>query len=276
MAAIAPLAGATSSIPWLSLAVFVPAGGALLLACLPRRFRALIQGVALLTSLVVLVIAAEILALFKSGVGGFQLVVDHSWIAPLGISWNLGVDGISLFLLVMTALLFPITLIGAGERENLKSFAVWALLLEAACVGSFLSLDLLLFFLFFEMTLVPIYFLIGGWGHERRSPAATKFFIYTFLASAFLLVGIVALVALHASQSGVTTFSVVALARTSAPVGDRGGAPLLGLHHRLRREGAGLPLPHLVARCLRGGAALRLDPVGGGDGQARHLRDRAL
>ncbi len=76
----------------------------------------------------------------------------------------------------------------------MKSFTVWILLLEAACLGSFLSLDLLLFFLFFETTLVPVYFIIGGWGHERRNHAAMKFFIYTFSGSAVMLVGIVALV----------------------------------------------------------------------------------
>jgi len=207
--------GATSSVPYLSLLIFVPAGAAILVACLPKGSRRAIQGVALLSSLGVLGLAAAVLAVFKSGQGGFQLVVHHSWIAPLGISWDLGIDGISLFLLLMTALLFPITLAGAGERENQKAFVAWTLLLEAGCIGSFLSLDVLVFFLFFELTLVPVYFLISGWGHEGRGPAATKFFIYTFLASAFMLVGIIALVFLHQGQTGVTTFDVLALSHTA-------------------------------------------------------------
>ena len=206
--------GATSSFPYLSAAIFVPAGAALLIALVPKRYRALISVLAMVASIGVLAISAAVLAVFHTGVGGFQLVTEHSWIAPLGISWSLGVDGISLFLLLMTALLFPITLAGAGERDNQKAFVVWVLLLEAGCVGSFLSLDVLVFFLFFELTLVPVYFLIGGWGHEGRGPAATKFFIYTFVASAVMLVGIIALVYIHEGQTGVTTFNVLALSHT--------------------------------------------------------------
>ena len=88
------------------------------------------------------------------------------------------------------------------------------LLLEAAVMGSFLSLDLIVFFLFFELTLVPAYFIIAGWGHDRRAYAAVKFFLYTFLGSAFLLVGILALAFIHQSQTGVLTFSLPALEHT--------------------------------------------------------------
>ena len=85
------------------------------------------------------------------------------------------------------------------------------LLLEAACLGSFVSLDLILFFLFFELTLVPVYFIIAGWGFARRAYAAIKFFVYTFLGSAFLLVGIVAVAFIHQRQTGVLTFDLLAL-----------------------------------------------------------------
>ena len=114
----------------------------------------------------------------------------------------------------MTAVLFPIAIAGSASQGGDKSFVAWMLLLEAGCLGSFLSIDVLLFFLFFELTLVPVYFLIVGWGHERRGYAATKFFLYTLAASAFLLVGILALVAIHANQTGVTTFDVRSLADT--------------------------------------------------------------
>ena len=129
----------------------------------------------------------------------------------------------------------------------------WLLLLEAACLGSFVSLDLVLFFLFFELTLVPAYFLIGGWGYARRGYAAIKFFIYTFAGSAFLLVGILAVAFIHQSQTGVLTFELPG-PDAHPPVGDRGGAAVPGLHRRLRRQGADLPVPHLVARRLRRGA----------------------
>ena len=200
--------------PFLTTIVLVPVGAALVVMLLPRRATLVIRFVGIGAALAVLGISTAVLDLFRTGVGGYQMVTTHPWVSSLGISWNLGVDGISLFLVLLSAFLFPVALIGANERVNVKSFTVWVLLLEAGCVGSFLSIDLLFFFLFFETTLVPAYFLIGGWGLERHAHAALKFFIYTFTGSAVLLVGILALVAIHASQTGVTTFDVRALADT--------------------------------------------------------------
>ncbi|MCU1494136.1 MAG: proton-translocating NADH-quinone oxidoreductase, chain [Acidimicrobiaceae bacterium] len=200
--------------PYLTTMVLVPVGVALLVALLPKGSTWAIRAAGMAGSLGVLGIAAAVLDQFQSGDGGYQMVSAHSWVAPFGLSWTLGVDGVSLFLVLMTAVLFPIALAGATERTNPKAFTVWVLLLEAGCIGSFLSLDLLLFFLFFETTLVPVYFIIGGWGHERRGYAATKFFVYTFAASAFMLVGILALVFIHQGQTGVTTFDIRQLANT--------------------------------------------------------------
>jgi NADH-quinone oxidoreductase subunit M len=202
--------------PFLTLLVLLPAAAGLLTAAfVPREagVRAF-QSLGIASSLATLAVAIVVLARFHSGDGGFQEVVQRSWISQFGISFTLGVDGISLFLVLLTALLTPLALAGAGTRRDPKAFVVWILVLETGCLGSFLSLDLLLFFLFFELTLVPVYFLIGGWGHERRRYAAIKFFIYTFLGSAFLLVGILAVVFIHQGQSGVTTFDVRALAAT--------------------------------------------------------------
>jgi NADH-quinone oxidoreductase subunit M len=159
-------------------------------------------------------IAIAIAVEFKTHDPGYQMVSDHVWAQSLGIHWALGIDGISLFLVVMTALLFPLALLGARVRRDPRSFVAWLLLLEAACLGSFVSLDLVLFFLFFELTLVPSYFIIGGWGFARRGYAAIKFFIYTFAGSAFLLVGILAVAFLHQSQTGVLTFELPALMHT--------------------------------------------------------------
>ena len=200
--------------PFLTVLVLVPVGAALLALMVPKRASWVIRGVGLAASVGVLGLAAAVLDEFQAGVGGYQMVSQHPWVGSLGISWNLGVDGISLFLVLLTALLFVLALAGAGERSNVKAFTVWILLLEAACLGSFLSLDLLMFFLFFETTLVPIYFIIGGWGHERRNHAAMKFFIYTFTGSAVMLVGILALVSIHQGQTGVTTFDIRQLAET--------------------------------------------------------------
>jgi NADH-quinone oxidoreductase subunit M len=200
--------------PYLTALVLVPVGAALVALVLPKRANWAIRAVGFAASFAVLGIAAAVLDEFQSGVGSYQMVTQHPWIASLGVSWSLGVDGISLFLVLLSALLFVLVLVGCGERSNAKSFTVWIFLLEAACLGSFLSLDLLMFFLFFETTLVPVYFLIGGWGHERRNHAAMKFFIYTFTGSAVMLVGILSLVFIHEGQTGVTTFDIRQLAAT--------------------------------------------------------------
>ncbi|MHB1987570.1 MAG: complex I subunit 4 family protein [Acidimicrobiales bacterium] len=200
--------------PFLTLLVLVPAGAAVIAALVPGRSPRLVRAVGWAGTLGTLGIAGATTAEFRAGQGAFQMVTVHPWVSSLGISWSLGVDGISLFLVLMTAVLFPIALAGSGAQASDKSFVAWMMLLEAGCVGSFLSLDVLVFFLFFELTLVPVYFLIVGWGHERRGYAATKFFLYTLGASAFLLVGILALVAIHANETGITTFDVRQLATT--------------------------------------------------------------
>jgi NADH-quinone oxidoreductase subunit M len=203
-----------TAFPYLTTLVLLPAGAAVVTAFVPSAQRRVVQVVGIVASLAVLGIAAAATVAFTVGDGGYQFVSSHQWIAAFGISWSLGMDGISLFLVLMSALLFPIALLASGERAGDKSFVAWILVLEAGCLGSFLALDLLVFFLFFELTLVPVYFLIAGFGHERRAYAAGKFFLYTLGASAFLFVGILALVAIHASQTNVTTFDVRALAHT--------------------------------------------------------------
>ena len=200
--------------PFLTALVLTPLGAAVVAIVLPRRAVWAIRAVGLAGALGVLGIAAAVLDEFRAGFGGYQMVTVHPWVGSLGISWSLGVDGISLFLDPALGAALCLALVGAGERTNVKSFTVWILLLETACLGSFCSLDLLLFFLFFETTLVPVYFIIVGWGHEKRNHAAMKFFIYTFTGSALMLVGILALVSIHAGQTGVTTFDIRQLAAT--------------------------------------------------------------
>jgi NADH-quinone oxidoreductase subunit M len=206
----------TQPFPFLTVLILIPAVGALVVALLPRQRVAswLHQAVGIAVMVATLALAVTIAIRFSAGDGSYQMVSNHVWSSTLGIHWSLGVDGISLFLLVLSALLFPLTLLGAGAKRDPKSFVAWVLLLEAACLGSFVSLDLVLFFLFFELTLVPTYFLIGGWGYARRGYAAVKFFIYTFAGSAFLLVGILAIAFIHQSQTGVLTFELPALMHT--------------------------------------------------------------
>lgn len=197
----------------LNLLVFVPAVGAILVAILGKDKIAPLIAKALAIIEFVLVVA--VLVEFKTSSSGFQGVSSISWIPSLGISWKLGVDGISLFLVGLTALLFPIALYGSKEKSKEGSYSAWMLLLEASLMGSFLSLDLFSFFVLFELTLIPTYFLIARWGYARSGFAAIKFFVYTFLGSAFLLVGIIALVFIHQAQTGTTTFDLVTLANST-------------------------------------------------------------
>ncbi len=207
-----------NAFPFLTVLVLLPAGAALVTALVPdgideRLRRLAVHVLGLGASLATLALAVTVAARYRAGNGGFRLVTDHIWAPQLGISWHLGVDGISLFLVLMAAVLFPLVMLVGGWSGD-KAATAWLLLLEAACLGSFVALDLILFFLFFELTLVPVYFLINGWGFANRSYAAIKFFLYTFLGSAFLLVGIVAVAFIHEHQTGHLTFDLVALSST--------------------------------------------------------------
>jgi NADH-quinone oxidoreductase subunit M len=225
MTLTAPLLAATSAIaeasdspgfPLLTSLVLLPIIGALVVAFVPRRLDALVKLIGLLFTLTAGVLAVMVALNFKAGADGFQFVSQHEWIEDLGVQWKLGVDGISLWLVVLTGVLFPIALVGPSVRRDVKSYTAWLLVLETACIGAFVSLDLLLFFVFFELTLLPMYFLIAGWGYANRVYASLKFFLYTFFGSAFLLVGLAALVFLHRRATGTLTFDVVELAEAQS------------------------------------------------------------
>ena len=206
----------TTSFPYLAVLVLLPVVGAVAVAAVPRGKVApwFHEALGAVVTVCTLGVAVAVAVAFKTGVGGYQMVSTHNWAPGLGTRWSVGIDGISLFLVLLTAVLFPLAILGARVRRDPKTFVAWLLVLEAACMGSFVSLDLVLFFLFFELTLVPSYFLIGGWGFARRGYAAIKFFVYTFAGSAFLLVGIVAVAFLHRSQTGVFTFELPVLMHT--------------------------------------------------------------
>jgi NADH-quinone oxidoreductase subunit M len=216
-AIVAATGGPELAFPILSMLVFVPAAGALLIALLSRRRPEYMKLTALLSSVLTGALSIWILQAFHGDDGGFQFVSKHPWIESWGISWHLGVDGISLFLVVLTGLLFPLAIVGIDPHNDDagrdKPYFAWLLLLEAGVMGSFLSLDLFLFFVFFEIVLVPMYFLIGGWGYEGRVYAATKFFLYTMVGSAFMLVSILATVFIaRANGIGRITFDLIELA----------------------------------------------------------------
>ena len=198
--------------PILTALILVPVAGSLAVAITGKRRPEYVRLLALVASVTTAAMSVWMLAQFETGAESFQFVSKHSWIESWGISWHLGVDGISLFLVVLTGILFPLAIIGADPHHDEKPYLAWLLLLEAGVMGSFLSLDLFVFFIFFEIVLVPMYFLIGGWGYDDRQYAATKFFIFTMFGSAFMLVGMLATVFLARDSIGFVTFDLTIIA----------------------------------------------------------------
>ncbi|PYS67177.1 MAG: hypothetical protein DMF73_19955, partial [Acidobacteria bacterium] len=149
-------------------------------------------------------------------IASFRFEENYSWITSIGARFHLGVDGISLWLVLLTTLLMPISILSswtAITRRQL-TYYILMLLLESAMIGVFVSLDLLLFYLFFEASLIPMFFLIGIWGGERKIYAAVKFFIYTSVGSLLMLVGIIALYFIHQRATGIATFDYAVLVET--------------------------------------------------------------
>ena len=206
----------TASFPILSALILLPVLGSLVVAALSNRRPEYVKLAASLFSVGIGGMSIWLLASFHSHEGGFQFVSQHEWIKAWGISWHVGVDGISLFLVVLTGILFPLVILGVDPHHDEKRYLAWLLLLEAGVMGSFLSLDLFLFFIFFEIVLVPMYFLIGGWGYDKRVYAATKFFLYTMFGSAFMLVGIIATAMIARHDIGYFTFDLVTIAERAS------------------------------------------------------------
>lgn len=203
--------------PLLSVITFLPLVGALVLLALPGA--RLQKWWALLVSLATFVVSCLLFVWWKAGEAGMQFVEKLPWVPQFNIQYFLGVDGLSLFLVLLTTLLTVLVLLFSweGVEDRLKAYLFLMLLLEAGMIGVFLALDLVLFYVFWELTLIPMYFLIGGWGDPRgtynflgrvmswRVYAALKFFLYTFAGSALMLVAILVLY----RQGG--TFDLLAL-----------------------------------------------------------------
>ncbi len=176
----------------LTLVTFLPLVGALMLVLFPRRDRD-IRWFALGVSLITFLLSLHLPWHFDHGNGGFQYQIDKAWISTPNIHFHLGLDGISLWLVVLTTFLTPICVLVSWKsiHERVKEFFVLMLVLETAMLGVFVALDLFLFYFFWEATLIPMALLIGMYGHERRVYAAVKFFLYTMVASVFMLAAII-------------------------------------------------------------------------------------
>ena len=192
-----------TQIPWLTLTVFLPALFALAVALIPKTNVRAMKAVALVGTLATLAVSAVLYALFVPSGPQFQLQDKLNWIPSLHINYFLGMDGISLLMVLMTTAIFPFVVgVSFGTiTERVREYYCWVLVMETAVLGVFLSLNMVLYYLFWEGMLIPMYFIIGIWGGPRRVYATVKFFLYTMVGSMVMLVSIMALYFLAGSQS---------------------------------------------------------------------------
>jgi NADH-quinone oxidoreductase subunit M len=187
--------------PILTSLIALPVAGALVLLVVrdEEKNHPLIRNIALIVSTLVFLETLLLWSRFNPASADFQFMERYAWMPAFGIEYFVGVDGISLLLLVLTAFLTPVALLSswASVHKRLQMFCVFILLLESAMLGVFVSLDLFLFYVFWDAMLVPMYFLIGIWGYDRRVYAAIKFILYTMAGSVLMLLAIIGLAYLH-------------------------------------------------------------------------------
>jgi len=209
--------------PILTSLIALPLAGAILLLFVrgdEEQSAPAVRKIALTISLLVFAESLLLWSRFNPASGDFQFVERHAWIPAFGIDYFIGVDGISLLLLVLTGFLTPLALLSSwgSVHKKTKAFSIFVLLLESAMMGVFVSLDLFLFYVFWDAMLVPMYFLIGIWGYERRIYAAIKFILYTMTASVLMLLAILGMAALHAStHGGEYSFDLLKLYELNVP-----------------------------------------------------------
>jgi NADH-quinone oxidoreductase subunit M len=222
----------SDQIPWLTITVFAPLAGVVIvgLSEVVRKILPAQEGgarstdtawrwSALAVAVATFVVSLGILRDFDGSKAGFQLMERATWVGPLNFRYVLAVDGISLFMVLLTTFLMPLAILASWKIEERVPYHMASLLiLETAMLGTFVALDLLLFFVFFEGMLFPMYLIIGAWGGERRVYAALKFFMFTMAGSALLFVAILFLYFRAGTQLGTPTFELTELAGLDLPV----------------------------------------------------------
>jgi NADH-quinone oxidoreductase subunit M len=202
----------------LSLLLAIPVIGALAVLLIPRRRTQTLFGCALLFSGLAFLWSLAILNQFDGAKGEMQLVERVPWMRFYGIEYLVGVDGISLFLILLTTFLMPIAILASWSvKDRIKEYLFFMLILETGMLGAFVALDLFLFYVFWEVMLIPMYFLIGVWGGTRRVYAAVKFVIYTMAGSLLMLVAIIYLATRYAQVTQVLTFDLLQLYNLHLP-----------------------------------------------------------
>ncbi|MCZ7663437.1 MAG: NADH-quinone oxidoreductase subunit M [Thermoleophilia bacterium] len=203
----------------LTLLTFLPALGGLVMLLFMRGRPSAYKATALVTSLATFALSLYTLTVFRTDTAAYQLQENFVWIKSFGINYHVGVDGISLLLILLTTFLSVIAIIGSWNyvKDRELGFFVSLLVLETGMIGVFTAMDLFLFYVFWEIQLIPMYFIIGIWGGARRIYAAIKFFLYTFAGSVIMLVAILGIVWWYSNQSGVMTFDILILQQAGFP-----------------------------------------------------------
>ncbi len=278
----------------LSAVVFLPMVGAGVLLAIPRANEQLhkLVGVAFAGASFLLSVAL-IFAFDFSNAAEYQFGTDLEWIGVINSNYHIGVDGISLPLLVLSTFITVLAIVYSWEHwpapHNPKAFLILILVLATGMAGTFVALDLILFFVFFEVVLLPMYFMIGIWGDrnqvtlpvfrrvtEMRLYAAIKFFLFTFFGSALMLLGFLVLYFRSGDGGEERTFDIVELTARSGLF--TGHVRVLGVRRPLpgvRREGADVPAAHLAPRRPHRRPDRRVGAAGGHPPEAGHLRVRA-
>ncbi|MCG8603574.1 NADH-quinone oxidoreductase subunit M [bacterium] len=206
--------------PFLSFIVFLPLLAAIGLAAIKADRIHAIKVASLSVSILIFVVSLPIYFGFELS-AAMQFEEYHDWVPALGVSYHLGVDGISLLMVMLTTFLTPIVILGSWNSifRNVKGYMISMLVLESGILGVFVSLDLFMFYVFWEVMLIPMYFIIGIWGGEQRIYAAVKFFIYTMVGSLLMMVAILFVYFYHANTTGVYTFDILRLQQITYPLG---------------------------------------------------------
>jgi NADH-quinone oxidoreductase subunit M len=207
----------------LNIVCYIPLAGMVLIMFMKRDNENAIKWVANLTALIGFLVSIPLLTSFNDprfiSPNGFRFIYEHSWIPQLGATYKFGIDGISMLLVLLTTLLGVIAILSSWTaiKERVKEYYAFMLLLQTGMLGVFMSLDFLVFYVFWEIMLVPMYFLIGVWGGPRKLYAAIKFFLYTLAGSVLMLVGILAIYFYQHDVSGIYSFDILAFQKLGFP-----------------------------------------------------------
>jgi NADH-quinone oxidoreductase subunit M len=195
----------------LSLLIILPIAGAVLVSLVPREYHGTMRLLALITSVLAFLLSLPLFFNFDGAVTAFQFEERYEWIPALRSTYHVGVDGLSLLMVLLTTFLTPLVILSSWDniKRSVKGYLISMLLLECGMIGVFIALDLLLFYVFWEVMLIPMYFIIGVWGGERRVYAAVKFFIYTMVGSLLMLVAILFIYFYYGKVTGTLTFDYV-------------------------------------------------------------------